>query len=194
MRHRKPLKKLGRRSAHRRATLRALVIGLFLNEPTDTHAERIVTTPAKAKAAQPFAEKLITLGKKGTLAARRRALKLLSNKRAVKKLFDEIAPRYTDRPGGYTRILRLGTRRVGDDAPQVLFELVGISEEMAQRPVQPSLDLDEEEAERTETAPETEAEAGETDQPTEEPEDEEQAEDEGAEEEPEDEEDDESRA
>ncbi len=199
MRHRKPLKKLGRRSAHRRSTLRHLVIGLFLTEPTATHAERIVTTPAKAKAARPFAEKLITLGKKGTLAARRRALKLLPNKRAVKKLFDEIAPRYTDRPGGYTRILRLGTRRVGDDAPQVIFELVGITEEMAQRPVQPSLDLDDEEAERPETAPETEVGTEEIEGTTEEPEEEEEPggeeepEDEDAEEEPEEEEEDENR-
>ncbi|MFO7897860.1 MAG: 50S ribosomal protein L17 [Planctomycetota bacterium] len=177
MRHRKPLKKLGRRSGHRRATLRHLVVGLFLAQPTSSHAERIITTPAKAKAARRLAEKLITLGKKGTLAARRRALQLLPNKPAVRKLFDEIAPRYVDRPGGYTRILRLGERRVGDDAPQVLFELVGISEELAERPVQPTVDLgpepEEEPAEpEEEEAPESGEAGEEPEQPEPAPEDE----------------------
>lgn len=138
MRHRKANRKLGRRSGPRRALLRGLVTSLFLAEPTGEHAERIQTTPEKAKEARRLAEKLITLGKKGTLAARRRALELLPNKRAVRKLFREIAPRYIDRPGGYTRILRLG-RRVGDDAPQVIFELVGLSEEVASRPVKPEV-------------------------------------------------------
>ncbi len=139
MRHRKTNRKLGRRSGPRRALLRGLVTSLFLAEPTEDHAERIQTTPEKAKEARRLAEKLITLGKKGTLAARRRALELLPNKRAVRKLFRDIAPRYIDRPGGYTRILRLGRRRVGDDAPQVIFELVGLSEEVASRPVKPEV-------------------------------------------------------
>jgi len=116
-------------------------------EPTDEHAERIRTTPEKAKEARRLAERLITLGKKGTLAARRRALQLLPNKRAVRKLFDEIAPRYADRPGGYTRILRLGRPRVGDAAPQVLFELVGISEEVA-APPRPEVAVEREEPEK----------------------------------------------
>lgn len=139
MRHRKANRKLGRRSGPRRALLRGLVSSLFLAEPTADHAERIQTTPEKAKEARRLAEKLITLGKKGTLAARRRALEILPNKRAVRKLFRDIAPRYADRPGGYTRILRLGRRRVGDDAPQVIFELVGLSEEAASRPVKPEV-------------------------------------------------------
>jgi len=136
MRHRKSNRKLGRRSSARKALLRSLVIGLFTAQPTDDHAERIQTTPEKAKEARRLVARLITLGKKGTLAARRRALELLPHKRAVRKLFDEIAPRYADRPGGYTRILRLGTPRLGDAAPQVLFELVGMTEEAAApRPV-----------------------------------------------------------
>lgn len=147
MRHRKSNRKLGRRSAPRRALLRNLVVGLFMAEPTDEHAERIRTTPEKAKEARRLAERLITLGKKGTLAARRRALQLLPNKRAVRKLFDEIAPRYADRPGGYTRILRLGRPRVGDAAPQVLFELVGISEEVA-APPRPEVAVEREEPEK----------------------------------------------
>ena len=119
--------------------MRSLVRGLFLAEPTDDHAERIQTTPEKAKEARRLAERLITLGKKGTLVARRRALELLPDKAVVRKLFSEIAPRYTDRPGGYTRILRLGKPRVGDAAPQVIFELVGISEEAEKKPVRPTV-------------------------------------------------------
>jgi large subunit ribosomal protein L17 len=125
MRHRNAHRKLGRRSGARRALLRSLVRSLFLAEPTEEHAERIQTTPEKAKAARGLAEKLITLGKRNTLAARRRALELLPDKPAVRKLFDEIAPRYEDRNGGYTRILRLARGRVGDAADQVIFELVG---------------------------------------------------------------------
>jgi large subunit ribosomal protein L17 len=85
---------------------------------------RITTTPAKAKEARPFAEKLITLAKKGDLAARRRAFDLLHNKSIVTSLFNEIGPRYANRAGGYTRILHLAKTRVGDSAPQAIFELV----------------------------------------------------------------------
>ena len=145
MRHRKAHRKLGRRSGQRRALLRNLVSGLFLAKPTADHAERIQTTPEKAKEARRLAERLVTLGKKGTLAARRRALELLPNKRAVRKLFQEIAPRYANRQGGYTRILRLGRRRVGDDAPQAIFELVGIAEETA-APVKPEVAVEAEDA------------------------------------------------
>jgi large subunit ribosomal protein L17 len=160
MRHRKSHRKLGRRKGARRALLRSLVIGLFSARPTDDHAERIVTTPAKAKAARRFAEKLITLGKKGTLAARRRALELLPNKRVIRKLFDEIAPRYTDRDGGYTRILRLGRHRVGDDAQQVILELVGLSAPREPQPVRPTVSEQEpEEAPEEDAAAEGEPEA-----------------------------------
>lgn len=134
MRHRKNQRKLGRRSAARKALLRSLVRGLIMAKPNDQHAERIFTTPEKAKEARRLAERLVTLGKKNTLAARRQALILLPNKRAVKKLFDEIAPRYASRAGGYTRILRLERSRVGDAASQCLFEFVGLSEEQAVKP------------------------------------------------------------
>jgi large subunit ribosomal protein L17 len=137
MRHGKAYRKHGRRSGARKVLLQSLVSGLFLTTPTEDHAERITTTIAKAKDARRFADKLITLGKKGTLTARRRALQLLPNKRVVRKLFAEIAPRYADRPGGYTRILTLGKRRVGDDAPQCLLELVGLSETVEAAPEKP---------------------------------------------------------
>jgi len=116
MRHRKAGRKLGRSSGHRRALYRNLVTELFRHE-------RIKTTEAKAKAIQPKAEKLITLGKRGTLHARRLAAGRLNGNEILQKLFDEIAPRYQDRGGGYTRILKLG-RRQGDNAPVVLIELV----------------------------------------------------------------------
>ena len=126
MRHRKSGRKLSRTTAHRNALLRNLVISLILVEP-DSNAgtyERIVTTRPKAKEARRLAEKVITLGKKGTLAARRRALALLDDKRAVRKVFQVLAARYAGRPGGYTRILGFPRRRVGDNATQVIFELV----------------------------------------------------------------------
>jgi len=144
MRHRKSNRKLGRRSAPRKALLQHLVIGLFQASPTEDHAERIITTPQKAKEARRLAERLITLGKKGTLAARRRALAMLPNKAVIRKLFAEIAPRYADRPGGYTRILHLGPPRLGDAAPQVIFELVGLSEEVEKKPVKPKVVADTE--------------------------------------------------
>jgi large subunit ribosomal protein L17 len=137
MRHRKSYRKHGRRTSARIALMRSLVLGLFMAEPTDTHAERIITTVPKAKDARRMADRLVTLGKKGTLAARRRALEVLPNKRAVRKLFEEIAPRYADRQGGYTRILRLGKNRVGDDASQCLLELVGLSEAGEAAPQKP---------------------------------------------------------
>ena len=138
MRHRKSNRKLGRRSAARKALFRSLVLGLFLADPTEDHAERIQTTPEKAKEARRLAERLITLGKRGTLAARRHALELLPNKRAIRKLFADIAPRYADRQGGYTRIIRLGRPRVGDAASQCIFELVGVTEKTA-APVKPEV-------------------------------------------------------
>lgn len=118
MRHLKRGRRLNRTSSHRSALMRNLVCSLI------EHG-KIVTTPAKAKECRPFAEKMITLGKGGTLHDRRRALSLLHNKRAVARLFEEIAPKYASRPGGYSRILHLPNFRVGDGAPQVIFELVG---------------------------------------------------------------------
>jgi len=85
--------------------------------------EKIITTEAKAKEVRGIAEKVITLGKGGSLHARRQALSTLNNKKVVSKLFDELAPRYVDRSGGYTRVLKLGPR-LGDGAPMALLELV----------------------------------------------------------------------
>ncbi len=116
MRHRKAGRKLGRSSGHRKALYRNLITELFRHE-------RIKTTVAKAKAIRPLAEKLITLGKRGDLHARRLAAARLNDPLVVKKLFDELAPRYENRPGGYTRILKLG-RRQGDGAEMAIIELV----------------------------------------------------------------------
>lgn len=117
MRHLKRGRHLGRTSSHKRAMLRNLAASLFAHG-------RVMTTPAKAKEARPFAERLITLARSGSLHDRRRALSLLQNKAMVHDLFEEIGPRYKDRPGGYTRILHLSKTRIGDSAPQVIFELV----------------------------------------------------------------------
>ncbi len=126
MRHRKSGRKLGRKTGPRRALVRSLVRNLFLANPNDEagHMERIITTPAKAREARRLAERVITLGKRGDFAARRRAMKILADRDAVRKVFEVIGPRYVDRPGGYTRILHWHTHRLGDNAPQVLFELV----------------------------------------------------------------------
>ena len=117
MRHQKTRNKLSRDSAHRKSLL------MNLSKEIIEH-ERIETTQAKAKAVKPEIEKLITLAKRGDLHARRQALSTLSqDKFAVYKLFEEVAPRYTERPGGYTRILKLGPRR-SDSSEMVLLELV----------------------------------------------------------------------
>jgi large subunit ribosomal protein L17 len=117
MRHQKNRHKLGRDSAHRKALLANLSKELIEHE-------RIETTVAKAKAVKPEVEKLITLARRGDLHARRQALSALGqDKFAVYKLFEEIAPRYTERPGGYTRILKLGPRR-SDSTEMVYLELV----------------------------------------------------------------------
>ncbi|GAW90880.1 50S ribosomal protein L17 [Calderihabitans maritimus] len=109
-------RKLRRNSSHRKAMLRNIVTSLL-------REERIRTTEPKAKELRRMAEKMITLGKRGDLHARRQALAYLLDEDVVKKLFDEIAPRYADRQGGYTRMVRLGYRR-GDAAPLVMVELV----------------------------------------------------------------------
>lgn len=117
MRHRVKGKKLKRDTAQRRALLRSLVTS-FLEK------ERIKTTLAKAKATRPIAEKMITLAKKNTLHTRRSALGYIYKKEVVKKLFDELGPRFSERPGGYTRIIKIGPR-AGDGAEMAILELVG---------------------------------------------------------------------
>jgi len=116
MRHRKKTVKLGRSQAHRDALLSNLACSLIEHS-------RIQTTLAKAKAVRPLAEKMVTLGKKGSIHARRTAMAVLGQKDAVKKLFGEIAPRTTARNGGYTRIIKLGPRK-SDSAPLALIEWV----------------------------------------------------------------------
>jgi len=136
VRHRKKDSKLGRTSAHREAMIANLACSLI------EHG-RVVTSPQKAKACKPLVEKMITLGKKGTVNARRVAIRRLRQKRVVKRLFNDIAPLFTERQGGYTRIIRLPRTirlsanetysqwrkayglRLGDAGEQVYFELVG---------------------------------------------------------------------
>ena len=117
MRHRNYGRKLSRKTPHRRALLRNLVTSLILEE-------RIETTVAKAKAARDVAERMITLGKRGDLQARRLAASYLLVSAAVPKLFDDVAKRYADRAGGYTRIVHTGWRK-GDGADKAVLELVG---------------------------------------------------------------------
>lgn len=135
MRHRIAGRQLNRTREHRLAMRRNLVSSLFEHET-------VSTTMPKAKEVRSFAEKLITLAKKGTLAARRRAIAMLNDRAIYKeedgrnvktgsvigKLFSEIGPRYLDRPGGYTRIIRLAKRRLGDNGQVVLLQLVGAEE------------------------------------------------------------------
>lgn len=132
MRHRKAFRKLSRTSAHRARLLQSLVNGILTNG-------RIITTVTRAKEARRLAEKMITLGKRGEkdLHARRQAFAFLRDEGVVKKLFSDIAPRFKERAGGYTRILRLGgcrwdgegkgafaLNRLGDNGPRAVFELV----------------------------------------------------------------------
>lgn len=121
MRHRKAGRKLGRTTSHRKAMLRNMVTSLLEHE-------RIVTTVPKAKEARRMTEKMITLGKRGDLHARRQALAYIRSKDIVAKLFDELSEQYADRQGGYTRIIRTGNRH-GDAAPMAIVELVGYQPE-----------------------------------------------------------------
>ena len=116
MRHGNANRKLNRTSAHRKAMFRNMASALFLHE-------RIQTTDAKAKSLRPWAEKLITLAKRGDLHARRVAATYLADPAALDKLFGELGARFKTRPGGYTRILKMGTR-LGDAAPMSIIELV----------------------------------------------------------------------
>jgi len=116
MRHRRGLRRLNRNSTHRKAMFANMTVSLL------TH-EQIKTTLPKAKELRSFADKMISLGKKGTLHARRQAFSFLRDDDAVAKLFDTLADRYKERPGGYTRVLKAGFR-CGDSAPMAIIELV----------------------------------------------------------------------
>lgn len=109
-------RKLSRKGAERKALLRSLMVSLFKND-------RIETTEPKAKEAQRSAEKLITTAKDDTRNARKKAMSILNDKEAVTRLFEDVAPRFMERPGGYTRVLKLGPRR-GDGAEMAILELV----------------------------------------------------------------------
>lgn len=117
MRHQKSGRKLGRTHSHKKATLANLALALF------EHKSIITTTP-KAKEARTTVERIITFAKKGDLAARREVLRTIRDKDLVKQIFEEIAPKYAERSGGYTRIVKLGNRS-GDNADMSIFELVG---------------------------------------------------------------------
>lgn len=116
MRHRIAGRRLGRPTGHRRALYRNLVADLL-------RYEKIVTTEAKAKEVRNLAEKMITLGKEGSLASRRQALAFITDKKIVDKVFDQFALKYAERPGGYTRLIKLG-RRLGDGAHLAQIEMV----------------------------------------------------------------------
>jgi large subunit ribosomal protein L17 len=116
MRHRQSGKRLGRNTSHRKAMLRNMVTSLLEHE-------KITTTDARAKELRPITEKLITMAKRGDLHARRQATEVIRDRKTVAKLFERIAPRYTDRPGGYTRIIKLG-HRLGDNAALSMITLV----------------------------------------------------------------------
>jgi large subunit ribosomal protein L17 len=128
MRHQKKTIKLGRKAEHRKALLANQVCSLIEHQ-------RIKTTLAKAKAVRPLAEKMVTLGKKGSIHARRTAFATLRQKTAVKKLFDEIARRSTNRNGGYTRIVRLGQRK-SDSASMAFIEWVDVAEVTEEKPAE----------------------------------------------------------
>jgi large subunit ribosomal protein L17 len=124
MRHRRDHRQLSRTTEHRKALLRNLVTALF-------QYERIHTSVAKAKESRRLAERLITFAKRGDLAARRHVARFVYRETVAKKLFDTIAPWYAERPGGYTRIVRIGKRRVGDASEVVLLELLKSAEQKA---------------------------------------------------------------
>ena len=122
MRHRKGGFKLGRNTSHRRALLRNLVTSIIIND-------RVHTTVTKAKAARPLVERMITLGKNGSVHARRQALAYLLTPESVDRLFSTVSPRYADRNGGYSRIVRTGPRR-GDAGEMAYIELLGAEKEL----------------------------------------------------------------
>jgi len=125
MRHRNGGYKLGRNTSHRRALLRNLVTSIIIND-------RIETTLTKAKASRPLVEKMITLGKNGSVHARRQALAYLLTPQSVDRLFSTVAPRYATRNGGYSRIVRMGPRK-GDSAEVAFIELLGAEQELSEK-------------------------------------------------------------
>jgi len=125
MRHRKGGFKLGRNTSHRRALLRNLVTSIIIND-------RIHTTVTKAKAARPLVERMITLGKNGSVHARRQALAYLMTPDSVDRLFSTVAPRYAERNGGYSRIVRTGPRK-GDAGEMAYIELLGAEAELNEK-------------------------------------------------------------
>ena len=124
MRHNVGYKKLGRTSSHRRAMMRNQLASLF-------DKGRITTTLAKAKALRPVAEKLVTQARRDTVPARRHVARWVSDRTLVKRLFDDIAPRFVDRPGGYLRIVKLGPR-LGDGAEKAILEFVDFEREASE--------------------------------------------------------------
>jgi large subunit ribosomal protein L17 len=128
MRHQKKRIKLGRKAEHRKVLLANQVCSLIEHQ-------RIKTTLAKAKVVRPLAERMVTLGKNGSIHARRTALATLRQKNAVKKLFDDIAPRSAERNGGYTRIVKLGQRK-SDSAPMAFIEWVDMAELVEEKPAE----------------------------------------------------------
>jgi large subunit ribosomal protein L17 len=125
MRHLKAGRKLGRTTSHRKALMANMATSLIEHKS-------IVTTTPKAKEARGVVERLVTFAKKGDLASRRQVLKTVRNKALVKELFEEIAPKYKDRNGGYTRIIKIGFRK-GDNASLAIFELVGFEGVQAEK-------------------------------------------------------------
>ena len=125
MRHRKGGFKLGRNTSHRRALLRNLVTSIILND-------RVQTTITKCKASRPLVEKMVTLGKNGSVHARRQALAYMMTPESVDRLFKVVAPRYAERNGGYTRIVRIGQRQ-GDAAEVAFIELLGAEQELNEK-------------------------------------------------------------
>src|SRR6516164_5571373 len=149
MRHQKKTIKLGRTAEHRRALLANQVVALIQHQ-------RIKTTLAKAKAVRPLAERMVTLGKNGSIHARRRALAILRQKSAVKKLFDDIAERSAERNGGYTRIVKLGARK-SDSARMAFIEWVDAEHVVEEKPKkEKKAKRKEPEAKPQQTAPEAE--------------------------------------
>jgi large subunit ribosomal protein L17 len=150
MRHQNKTVKLGRSQAHRDALLANQVCSLIIHQ-------RIRTTLAKAKAARPLAEKMVTLGKKGTLHARRTAAAYLHQPDAVKKLFSEIAPRSATRQGGYTRIVKLGPRK-SDSAPMAVLEWVDAAAVVTEEPASETAAKAEKKPAKKKAAPKKDAE------------------------------------